>query len=63
MPWNEVMDKFKAGSLRSSSGQKVTNPKQAVAIEMSEKSAAEHGKSEYLPSDHPLHKLKSKRRA
>lgn len=57
------MDKFKAGTLNSSSGQKVTNPKQAVAIEMSEKSAAEHGKSEYLPSDHPIHKLKSKRRA
>jgi hypothetical protein len=30
------MDKFKAGSLKSSSGEKVTNPKQAVAIGLSE---------------------------
>ena len=30
------MDKFKAGSLKSSSGDKVTNPKQAVAIGLSE---------------------------
>lgn len=31
-----VMREFKAGSLKSSSGQKVTNPKQAIAIAMSE---------------------------
>lgn len=31
-----VMHEFKAGKLKSSSGQKVTNPKQAVAIAMSE---------------------------
>lgn len=31
------MPKFKAGKLRSGSGQKVTNPKQAVAIMYSER--------------------------
>jgi hypothetical protein len=31
-----VMREFKAGKLKSSSGSKVTNPKQAVAIAMSE---------------------------
>lgn len=38
MPWNEVMSKFHAGTLKSGgSGKKVTNPMQAVAIEYSEK--------------------------
>ena len=32
----KVMREFKAGSLKSSSGQKVTNPKQAIAIGLSE---------------------------
>lgn len=32
----KVMDEFKSGSLRSSSGDKVTNPKQAIAIALSE---------------------------
>lgn len=32
----KVMREFRSGSLRSSSGQKVTNPKQAVAIGLSE---------------------------
>ena len=31
-----VMDEFKSGKLKSSSGKKVTNPKQAVAIGLSE---------------------------
>ncbi|HSF30283.1 MAG TPA: DUF6496 domain-containing protein [Candidatus Tectomicrobia bacterium] len=31
-----VMSEYKTGDLRSSSGQKVTNPKQAIAIAMSE---------------------------
>lgn len=31
-----VMSEFKAGNLNSSSGQKVTNPKQAIAIGISE---------------------------
>ena len=33
---SKVMSEFKAGKLKSSSGQKVTNPKQAIAIGLSE---------------------------
>ncbi len=33
---HKVMSEFKSGTLRSSSGQKVTDHKQAVAIAMSE---------------------------
>jgi hypothetical protein len=50
MPWNEVMDKWKSGSLKSGNketGKPVKNQKQAVAIMLSEKRAAEGGKSEY----------------
>lgn len=48
MPWPEVMHKWKAGALKSGgSGSPVKNQKQAVAIMLSEKRAAEHGKSEY----------------
>jgi hypothetical protein len=36
----KVMHEFKAGTLKSSSGDKVTNPKQAIAIGMSEARAA-----------------------
>lgn len=36
----KVMHEFKAGTLKSSSGQKVTNRKQAIAIGMSEARAA-----------------------
>jgi uncharacterized protein DUF6496 len=46
MPASEVMGKFKRGALRSGSksGKKVTNPKQAVAIMLSEKRAeGKHG--------------------
>jgi hypothetical protein len=32
----KVMREFKRGSLKSSSGQKVTNPKQGIAIALSE---------------------------
>lgn len=32
----KVMDEAKAGTLRSSSGTKVTNPKQKIAIALSE---------------------------
>ena len=46
MPWDEVMHKFGKGKLKSSSGQKVTNRKQAIAIMMSEKAASAH-KPEY----------------
>jgi hypothetical protein len=32
----KVMGEYKSGKLKSSSGQKVSNPKQAIAIAMSE---------------------------
>ncbi len=47
MPWKAVMSKYKRGKLKSSSGDRVTNPKQAVAIMLSEKRAAAKGKKEY----------------
>jgi hypothetical protein len=37
MPSSEVLHKFKAGRLRSSSGKKVTSERQAIAIMLSEK--------------------------
>ena len=49
MPYDEVMHKFKAGSLHSGSkkGPKVKNRKQAIAIMLSEKEKAKGGKAEY----------------
>lgn len=48
MPWNEVMGKWKAGTLKSGgSGKTVKGQKQAVAIMLSEKRAAKAGKAEY----------------
>lgn len=43
MPYTEVMHKFKHGELHSGSksGKTVTNPKQAVAIMLSEKRSGE----------------------
>ena len=35
-PANKVMHEYKHGQLKSSSGRKVTNPKQAIAIGLSE---------------------------
>ena len=38
MPWQEVMGKYKAGTLKSGgSGKKVKSRKQAIAIMLSEK--------------------------
>jgi hypothetical protein len=48
MPWDQVMSKYKAGTLKSGGdGKTVTNPQQAKAILMSEKREAEKGKKEY----------------
>lgn len=47
MPYDQVMHKFKHGKLKSGSGDKVTNRKQAIAIMLSEKSKAKGGKKEY----------------
>ena len=50
MPWDEVLPKWKSGKLMSGgSGKPVKNQKQAVAIMLSEKRAAEDGKKEYQP--------------
>lgn len=56
MPFTEVMHKFGSGNLHSGSksGPKVSNPKQAVAIMLSEKRAAAGGKKEYQPKRHSL---------
>lgn len=59
MPWNEVMDKWKAGSLKSGnkqSGPPVDSQKQAVAIMLSEKRKADAGDTEYKAA--PRRKLK-----
>ena len=53
MPWNQVMDKWKAGTLRSGAGGAVKNQKQAVAIMLSEKRKAQGSKSEYVASQLP----------
>jgi len=52
MPWNEVMHKWGQGALHSGSktGPPVKSQKQAVAIMLSEKRAAEGGKTEYQPA-------------
>lgn len=48
MPWNEVMHKWKAGTLKSGgSGEPVHSQKQAIAIMLSEKRKAAEGKKEY----------------
>ena len=48
MPWNDVMGKYKAGTLKSGgSGKPVKSHTQAVAIMLSEKRAAQGGKAEY----------------
>ena len=48
MPYTEVMHKWKTGKLKSGgSGKTVKSQKQAVAIMLSEKRAAAHGKKEY----------------
>jgi hypothetical protein len=41
---HKVMREYKAGKLKSSSGDKVTNQKQAVAIAMSEAGVKQKGK-------------------
>lgn len=51
MPYDEVMSKWKAGSLKSGgSGKPVKSQRQAVAIMLSEKKAARKGKKEYRKS-------------
>lgn len=49
MPYDQVLHKYKAGRLHSGSkrGPVVRKRKQAIAIMLSEKRAAQHGKTEY----------------
>jgi len=51
MPYDQVMSKWKSGSLHSGSkkGPQVKSQKQAVAIMLSEKAKAKGGKTEYQP--------------
>ena len=51
MPYDQVLSKFKHGSLHSGSkhGPEVKSRKQAVAIMLSEKRDAKKGKKEYGP--------------
>jgi hypothetical protein len=50
MPWDEVMDKWKEGTLRSgSTGKPIHDHDQAVAIMLSERHKALQGKKEYQP--------------
>lgn len=57
-PWNEVLRKMKEGSLHSGGpgGPKVTNPKQGIAIMLSEKRKADAGDEEYKAKPHPAAK-------
>ena len=53
MPYDQVMDKWKAGKLKSGgSGKPVKSQKQAVAIMLREKRAAQGGKKEYQSESH-----------
>jgi hypothetical protein len=61
MPWDEVPDKWKAGTLHSGGpgGPKVRSQKQMVAIMLAEKRKAQGGDSEYASkSDAPIRGLK-----
>ena len=56
-PWNEVMSKWKAGTLKSGgSGEPVKSQKQAVAVMLSEKKKADAGDEEYKAKPHPAAK-------
>jgi len=61
MPFTNVMPQFKAGSLTSGSGQKVTSRPQAIAIMLSEKKKAQAGNAEYQ-APNLMNALKKKRR-
>lgn len=65
MPFTEVLSKFKHGNLHSGSksGPPVKDRKQAIAIMLSEKRAAEGGKREYAagPSDETKKKMFKKK--
>lgn len=49
MPYDEVMKKYKSGTLKSVSGKAVNSQRQAVAIMLDEKRKSAAGKKEYQP--------------
>ena len=55
MPYTQVLTKYRQGALHSGSkpGPVVKNRKQAIAIMLSEKRAAEEGKTEYQRGEKP----------
>jgi hypothetical protein len=53
-----VMHEFKHGELKSGSGQKVTNPRQAIAIGLSEAGAS----NQQSPEENREHLARTKRR-
>ena len=62
MPYDQVMEKWKAGTLKSGAGGKtVKSQKQAVAIMLSEKRAAQAGKKEYQSEAHSYDHTRPKR--
>jgi len=56
MPWDQVMSKWKRGTLKSGGKTKVKNQKQAVAIMLSEKRKAAAGNPEYAGTHKGLSK-------
>jgi len=57
-----VMREFKRGKLKSSSGQKVTNPKQAIAIALSEAGLSRRNSTSSTPRIRRISAAKKKRR-
>lgn len=62
MPYDQVLHKYKHGTLHSGSdkGPLVKSRKQAIAIMLSEKRAAEGGKKEYQPIGPSKHVIRKK---
>ena len=62
MPYDQVMHKWKEGELKSGgSGKPIKSQKQAVAIMLSEKKAAQAGKKEYQSESHSYDHTRPKR--
>lgn len=61
MPSSEVLHKFKKKTLRSGSGHKVKDRKQAIAIMMSEKRAEKAHGGKYPEKKKPKHASKTMR--
>jgi Family of unknown function (DUF6496) len=62
MPWDQVLHKFKEGTLKSGSGKPVTRREQAIAIMEDEREKAKEGNSEYQSSGDRMAALVKKRK-